>query len=677
MHTVMPPPFSSIEPVTDVLHGVRVTDPYRWLEDQNSPKTRAWIEKQTRYARGYLDNIPGRDRIRERVRDLLDVETYDSFLKSGNRYFFRKRLSGEEQPSIYLREGPHGRDELLINPSSRATGKYTAVKPLRVSWDGSLLLYQIKQGGERMATFEILDVRNRRILPDTLSHGYLRGFAFAANSRSFYYVHESSAAGGQCCCAVYEHALGTPFAQDEQIFRTDEPGSLRVALVSGPRQLGVMVYRFLEKTLTDFYLLGMYGARKPVPILRRASHFFAPRFVEGRILAETDRDAPNRRIVEVQARYHQEPLFFEVVPERDTPITLWAVTANYVVATYSQSTTTDVRVFDLHGSRTGQIPCNAGETVRVVGHNRDDDEILLERQSFTKPIEVERYSLATATSTPWSRTDVCLDPAIYVHTADRFASKDATKIPISLLSRRDVLSRRPRPAILTSYGGFGVPVSPQFSVLVTFLVAQGCLFALPNIRGGGEFGVAWHNAAKRRNRQVAFDDFLSAAEWLIATGQTTPELLAVFGGSNSGLLVAAALTQRPELFRSVLCLVPLTDMLRYHLFDNAHVWREEFGTTEDPEDFEALARYSPYQRIHDSVLYPATMIVSGDADQTCNPLHARKMTARLQAVNASNHPVILDYSEFRGHSPVLPLTTRIEALTDRLAFLCDQLGLRV
>ena len=220
-------------------------------------------------------------------------------------------------------------------------------------------------------------------------------------------------------------------------------------------------------------------------------------------------------------------------------------------------------------------------------------------------------------------------------------------------------------------------MTPQFSVLVAFLIERGCLFALPNIRGGSEFGAEWHTAAKRRNRQTAYNDFLCAAESLMQSGRATPERLAIFGGSNSGLLVGAAMTQRPDLFRVVVCMVPMLDMLRYHLFDNAHVWREEFGTAEDPDDFAVLAGYSPYHQVRPGTAYPATLIISGDADRNCNPLHARKMTARLQSSNTSKNPILLDYSPFRGHSPVLPLSVRIEALTDRLVFLCDQLQLPV
>jgi prolyl oligopeptidase len=246
-----------------------------------------------------------------------------------------------------------------------------------------------------------------------------------------------------------------------------------------------------------------------------------------------------------------------------------------------------------------------------------------------------------------------------------------------LVGRHEVLNRTGNPTIMTSYGGYGISMTPQFSIFVAFLMERGCLFALPNIRGGSELGVAWHEAARRRNRQTAYDDFLSAAQWLIETDHTSAGRLAIFGGSNSGLLVGAALTQRPDLFRAAVCMVPMLDMLRYHLFDNAHVWKDEFGTVDDPDDLAALAKYSPYHQVREGTAYPATMIVSGDADCNCNPLHARKMTARLQAANISEHPIFLDYSEFRGHSPVLPLSVRTEALTDRMAFLCDQLHLQV
>lgn len=319
------------------------------------------------------------------------------------------------------------------------------------------------------------------------------------------------------------------------------------------------------------------------------------------------------------------------------------------------------------------MPVRPDETVRLVSGSHESDELFIEAESLTEPIGIFRYSETAGERTLWAKQTIPFDSANYFRTQVWYTSKDGTRIPMFLMGRRDVLAGGIHPTIMTSYGGHGVSMTPRFSIFVAFLVERGCLFALPNIRGGSEFGAQWHTAAKRHNRQTAYDDFLCAAEWLVNVGRSTPESLAMFGGSNSGLLVGAAMTQRPELFRAVVCLVPILDMFRYHLFDNAHLWREEYGTADDPDDFAVLARYSPYHRVLDGAAYPATMIISGDADKNCNPLHARKMTARLQAANASPYPILLDYSKYRGHSPVLPLSERIEGLTDRMAFLCDQL----
>ena len=336
-----------------------------------------------------------------------------------------------------------------------------------------------------------------------------------------------------------------------------------------------------------------------------------------------------------------------------------------------------VFIFDLNGRELGELPIRADETLRMVGGLAGGDELFLETESFTEPISIFRYSPKCNEKTLWTKRSTPFDPGDYGQFRSSYLSKDGTRIPMFLVGRSDVLEKANNPMIMTSYGGFGKSMTPQFSVFVAFLMERGCIFVLPNIRGGSEFGVEWHNAAKRRNRQTSYDDFFSAAEWLIKTGRTTASKLAIFGGSNSGLLVGAALTQRPELFRAAVCISPLLDMLRYHLFDNAQIWKDEFGTADDLEDFLAISAYSPYHCVRRSVAYPAALFVSGDADQNCNPLHARKMTARLQAANVSDHPIFLDYSKFRGHAPVLPLSERIEALTDRMAFLCDQLQLPV
>jgi prolyl oligopeptidase len=672
------PPCSPVEPVTEFLHGVSITDPYRWLEDQDSPQTRAWIEAQTKYARSYLDAIPRRAMIRDRVRELLDVETYDSLQRVGQRYFFRKRLPGQEQPSIFLREGAQGEDRLLIDPADRGTGAHTAVKPIRISPDGRLLLYEVKQGGERTGTFELLEIESGITLPDILPRGYLRGFAFAPHSQSFYYVHEPVSTDEPNYRAVLKHVLGTQFDSDREVFVGGDGEKLRLCIVPGKNQLGFIQYNFSDTPRTSFYLGSFDSDDAPRPLIENAEYRFAPLLIDdSRILALTDRNAPNMRLVEVRSKGDQLSEFVDVIPASDVPIHNVAITQTRIVVSYIRGATTQILVYDCFGKHLGEVPVSGSETVRVLGNSTDSDELWLERESFTKP--VRQYVCSSPTGQPalWAERRIRFESKEFDHTQVWYTAKDGTRIPLFLVGRREALENGSHPIIMTSYGGYGVPMTPQFSVFVAFLMERGCLFALPNIRGGSEFGREWHKAAKRRNRQVAFDDFIDAAEWLIETRRTELNKLAIFGGSNSGLLVAAAMTQRPDLFRAVVCIVPMLDMLRYHLFDNAHIWKEEFGTTDDPDDFSVLLNYSPYHRVREGTAYPATMIVSGDADQNCNPLHARKMTARLQAASGSEHPMLLDYSRHRGHSPVLPLSERIEALTDRMAFLCDQLQLSV
>jgi prolyl oligopeptidase len=671
------PPFSPIEPVTEVLHGVPITDPYRWLEDQDSPRTRRWIEEQTQYAREYLDHLPGRQKIRDRIREFLAVETYDSLQKAGNRYFFRKRLPDQEQPSIYMRDGAEGKDQLLIDPAVPGKGNYTAVKPLRVSPDGRLLLYEIKQGGERTGTFALLNIETRTTLADVLPRGYLRGFAFAPDGKSFYYVHEPVDTKRPFYRAVYRHVLGTSLEHGEEIFRAGDSDKIRLCLISEGNRLGFLVYQFGKQTRTDFYLRTLEKRGTTQTFVASADCVLSPQLIPGKILALTDRNAPNLCIVELRLCGKKETEWVEIVPETDARINQWLVVGDRIFVSYIRQSRTNVSIFDLSGKKTGEMPVQEDQSIRFLGGSAESDELLYETESFADPASIWRYSETSAKQTLWARKSVRFGAASYGHIRVWYTSKDETQIPMFIFGRRDVLEGGCHPAIMTSYGGFGVSMTPQFSVFVSFLVERGCLFALPSIRGGSEFGAEWHKAARRRNRQVAYDDFLSAAEWLIRSGRTRPDKLAIFGGSNSGLLVGAAMTQRPELFRAVICMVPMLDMLRYHLFDNAHVWQEEFGTTEDPEDFAVLAKYSPYHQVRDGVAYPATMFVSGDADRNCNPLHARKMTARLQAANASAYPIFLDYSQFRGHSPVLPLSARIDALTDRMAFVCDQLQLSV
>ncbi|MGC2331867.1 MAG: hypothetical protein WA581_10460, partial [Candidatus Acidiferrales bacterium] len=341
-----PPPITPVEPVTEILHGVPVTDPYRWLEDQDSPRTREWIRNQTCCARAYLDGISGRGRIRQRIREFLAVETCDSLQKAGNRYFFRKRLAEQEQPCVYMREGPSGKDELLIDPSARGSGRYTAVKPLRASPSGRLLLYEIKEGGERTGTFEILDVDARNVLPDVLPRGYLRGFAFASDEKSFYYVHEPLNAKSHSRRAVDHHALGTEFSEDRETFCAGEGDQIRLTVIADKNRLGFLVHKMFEKTLTSFYLQRLDEENPPACVLPDAEFRIGPAFVRDTILAITDRGAPNLRIVELRLRENQDVEWSDMVPENESRIQQWAVVADRTLVSYIRQAETHVSVFD-------------------------------------------------------------------------------------------------------------------------------------------------------------------------------------------------------------------------------------------------------------------------------------------------------------------------------------------
>lgn len=670
------PPLTPDDPVIEVLHNTEVVDPYRWLEDQQSERTRRWIDQQTRYMRSYLDTLPSRNLIRTRIEELLTIDTCELPHKVGNRYFFRKRHAQQEQPSIYLREGADGEDQLLVDPTTRGTGPYTSVSIFQISQDGKLLVYQIKEGGERSGSFEILNVDKREILADSLPRGFLHGLAFAPDNKSFCYVHEELGAERWHPKAAYRHVFGTPLAEDEEFFVAGDDSRLRLALSADNKHLCVAVTRLGEKIIDNYLYDFVSGAPDLIAPAISCTFGLAP--AEGRIFTMSDLNAPNLCILELLIQNKRDVCWREIVPESSRRIRSFVIRNGHLIVHYTQQTAACVILFDLEGRKVREVSLPVDGTVSCNLLGSDSREISYSYESFKRPPASFRYLTRSGECLPWARMNLPFDTTDIDSVHTWYSSKDGTQIPLYLVGRNDVLkSSQIRPTILTGYGGFGMSMTPKFGILTSFMMERGCVFALANLRGGSEFGEQWHLAGQGRNRQKCFDDFLCAAEWLIQKRYTSPEKLGIFGGSNSGLLMGAALTQRPDLFRVVLCIGPLTDMLRYHLFDFARKYKPEYGIAEDPEDFRALYDYSPYHHVRSGTCYPAVLIVSGDADMNCNPMHARKMTARLQAATGSKHPVLLDYKAFRGHKPVLPLSERITGLADRLAFLCDQLGVSI
>jgi prolyl oligopeptidase len=678
-HVLEPPPFTPAEPVTEVLHGVEITDPYRWLEDQNSPPTRKWIEEQTAYTRAYIDAIPGRHRIRKRVEELLTgKDVISDPWNVGDRYFFLKRQEGSEQPVIVMREGLFGEDKVLVDPALRLSGTSSAVAIAAISQDGRFLTYSVRQGGTDQSALEILDIEKNTVLPDRLAEGFCAGIAFAADGSGFYYSHRKLNDARPNYQAAFWHRFGTDQSHDQEVFFAgEEPGLFLGILHSHEAQLlAYVLWTSGKQPKTSIYLHSMLPGAAPKLLLDKIEGCFAPFFVRGQLLAITDVAAPDFRIVRIDLQEPDAAHWRDVVAESDRSIQGLAVAGDKIFVTRGGRFSSEVETYNRDGQLLEGRLFPHG-TIDLLNRPNTTDKLFYNYTSFSAPTAIYCYDASKEELAVWSEANVRWDPSTIAVEEVDYTSRDGAVVPLLMVARKDLLHSGPLPTFLTGYGGFGKCVTPRFTAFVSLLLEQGFLVAVPALRGGAELGKQWHLAGKCANRQSAFDDFISAAEWLLANGRSAPDRIAVGGGSNAGLLVAAAITQRPDLFRAALCLGPLLDMTRYHLFDLAASWTDEYGSPDDERDFHALHAYSPYHRVRDRVAYPAVMFVSGDADTRCNPMHTRKMAALLQAASSSGLPILLDYQSTWGHTAVQPLTRRIDALTDRLAFICHEMGVSV
>jgi prolyl oligopeptidase len=678
---VQPPPTTPVEPVTEILHGIEITDPYRWLEDQNSPRTREWLEEQAAYTRAYFAAIADRQRIRERVRDLLALKPAISEpWNVGDSYFFLRRQENGEQPVIVMRDGLFGPETVLVDPSQRGSQNSTAVSIAAISHDGRFLAYSVRQGGTDHSSLEILDVERGVVLPDRLPEGYCTGFVFAPDGTGFYYSHRELHDSHPNYRAAFWHRFGAERSEDRETFSVGEEPNLFVGILDSP-EINLLAYAVFcagRSPRTSVYLQEM--STKPASaniLIQGIECSFVPFFVRGQLLAFTDFAAPNFRIVQIDPVRPDHANWLDIVPESDKRIQQFSVAGGQVFVTRIHRFSTSVQAFGLDGERKEVPQFPSGGTIDLLNRTNATDKLFYSHTSMSEPAAVYCYDTRRPEVIRWNETNAPGDFSEIAVEETAYTSTDGTSVPLFLAARKDLLHSGPLPTFLTGYGGFGSCVTPRFTAFASFLVEQGFLFAVPALRGGSELSEQWHRAGKRENRQNSFNDFMAAAEWLIAENRSISGRIAIGGGSNAGLLVGATITQRPDLFRAAICLGPLLDMTRYHLFDFAAGWADEYGSPEDQEDFQSLLAYSPYHRVLEDTGYPAVFLISGDADTRCNPMHARKMTARLQRATSSTRPVLLDYKTEWGHTPVQPISTKIESLTDRLAFVCHELGVRV
>ncbi len=677
--TFTPPPQTPIEPVTEILHGFKVTDPYRWLEDQTSPETRAWIDRQSAYTRAYFAAIPIREEIHQRVSELQFIPAVTEPWSVGNRYFFLRRQENKEQASIVMKDGLFGQETTLVDPTLRATGASTNIAIVAISQDGRLLAYSVRQGGTDHSSIEILDTERNTVLPSCLKEGFCTAFVFARDNSGFYYSHRALRAARPNYCAVFWHAFGTEQSEDQEIFFGAESPNLFVRILLSP-DTGLLAYSVCHPGEQRRNSLSVHEAgcgTRPRLLLDDIEGYFVPFFVHGQLLAFTDVGAPNFRVVRIDIDAPRPENWCDVVAESDRRIQQFAVAGDQIFVTRIDRFFTTIETFQIDGRLGGQTLFAAHGTVNLLNRTTSTDKLFYSHTSMSHPSSIYCYDTSKDELIIWNEAQSLFDTSMIAVEEVSYISKDGTSVPLLLAARKDLLHSGSLPTFLTGYGGFGHCVTPRFTAFGTFLIEQGFLFAVPALRGGSELGEQWHRHGKRDKRQNAFDDFIAAAEWLVAQERSVPGRFAVGGGSNAGLLIGAVITQRPDLFRAGICLGPLLDMTRYHLFDFATGWADEYGSPDDEQAFHFLFAYSPYHRVQKNVAYPAMLVISGDSDTRCNPMHARKMVARLQAATSSGHPILLDYDAAWGHIPVQPQSRKIDSLTNRLSFVFHELGIEI
>lgn len=662
------PPETRTDDVVETIHGVTIRDRYRWLEDQQSPETRAWINAQNVYTRSVLDALAGRAAISKRLDELLKTDHFSLPRVRNGRYFFMRRLADENQFTICLRTGVHGADEVLVDPN-KSEGGATSVVIMDVSQDGKWLIYGTRHGGEDEVAITVLDVDSRKEV-DHMPRARYEAMQVTPDKRDLYYSKHLDEG-----YRIYHHVFGSDQRPDEEIFGKNTGPTEGVAcdLSRDGRYLGLSISHGWGKK-AEIYVQDRNNGGPVTTIVNDIDADFTPAFAGHRLYMQTNWNAPNGRIFAVDLADPARDKWREVVPEGKSVIESFSVAHGGLTVNYLESVNSRVRVFDADGKPIRDIAFPTLGTVTALDSEWDSDEAFYTFTSFAQPPTSYRYEISSGEQEVWARNKAPVDPSQFEVKQVWYASKDKTRVPMFLVYKKGLKLDGARPTLLYGYGGFLINETPAFRTDAVIFAEHGGVFALANIRGGGEFGEKWHRAGMLENKQNVFDDFIAAAEWLIENGYTKPAHLAIEGGSNGGLLMGVMMTQRPDLFQAVACEFPLLDMLRYQKFELGKLWVPEYGSADDAKQFQVIYKYSPYQHAKKGVKYPAVIFVTGDSDTRVAPLHARKMAALMQGLTGSNRPILLRYDTEAGHSAGLPVTKQVELQTDVLSFLLAEVG---
>jgi prolyl oligopeptidase len=660
--------------VKEVIHGVEIVDPYRWLEDQDSAETRQWLAAQNAYTHSLLDGLPMRAGVSKRLMEMLRHDTVSAPQRKGNYYFFTKKRADQDLPGIYRRQGPTGPDELLIDPHAMSADHTTSVVIDAITADAGLMLYAVRRGGEDETELRILDLNAHHDMPDVLPRALYLGTSWKTDKSGFYYTLGRRDVGKR----IYYHALGTDPGNDPMIFGEGYgPDTWLGAGVSEDgRYLLISVQAGWAKN--EVFIQNLVENGPIRPLITGIDAHFRPQFADDFLIVQTDWQAPHNRIIKIDLHHPQPERWREIVPAGPDAIEGFDLIGGKLFVNYLHNVSSRIAIFSLEGKPLGEVALPSSGSAAIFGGRWDQDEGTLSFSSYTTPPSTYRYSASSGKRDLWFRNPILFDSDRYEMEQVWYSSKDGTRVPMFLVHRKGLKPDGQTPTILYGYGGFNVSLTPDFNTGGAWWVERGGIYAVANLRGGGEFGEAWHKAGMLGNKQNVFDDFIAAAEWLVKNKYTNPQKLAIWGGSNGGLLVGTVLTQRPELFRAVVCEHPDLDMVRYYKFtkNNNPPALLEYGNAADPAQFKFLYAYSPYQHVQPATRYPAVLITSGDADTRVPPEQARKMAARLQASTSSGSPVLLLYDNKAGHSGGRPFSQIVDELSLKLSFLASQLGLK-
>jgi len=666
----------------DVLHGTAVADPWRWLEDEKSPEVQRWMVEQDRLARQVLAVLPGREALAARARELLYVEEMGLPVKRGARLFSLKRGAGQEKSALWVRDGA-GPERVLLDPNGWSKDGTVSLGGWTPSWDGRRVAYQVKPNAADEATLRIVDADSGRISEvDVIPGAKYASPSFTPGGEGFYYtwiptdpaIPAAERPGHQ---EVRYHRIGSDPRKDLTIReRNGDPTTFVHAELSRD---GHWLFLLVDHgwSATDVWFRdhrrGPGEPFRPLAVGRKA--IYSPVAFRDRFYLRTNDGAPRWRVLEIDPARPDPDAWQVRVPEGEGTLEAFDVVGGRLALLWMERASSRIELRALDGKPGRDVALPALGTASLPSGEEEGDEAYFSFESFTAPTEIHALSVATGEARLFFRPSVPIDPARYEVEQVRYLSRDGTEVTMFLVRARGLRPSGDAPVLLYGYGGFQVPMLPSFAPRIFPWLDRGGLYAVPNLRGGNEYGERWHEGGMLLQKQHTFDDFVAAAEWLVKSGWTRPGRIAIRGGSNGGLLVGAAMTQRPELFGAVLCGVPLLDMVRYHLFGSGKTWISEYGSADDAEQFRALHGYSPYHRVEPRTRYPPLLLLSADHDDRVDPMHARKFAAAVQAATTGG-PVLLRIERSAGHGGADLRKALVEQVADENAFALAALGAR-